>query len=172
MCPSTQCSTISLLFFSLSVIDLVIPEKSYTISVFFNYCADLPEEGRQRQRRRPRKRTWGPGTFRGPLLPDNPTCGLWWGCTQVNSPLWSVLPRIHLQMSQHCNFCCVHSTFFFFLSHKILESFYAWNRYESLVGVRLSFSSGVAPPYPHGLWYSHLLTVILKANTLNFTSKE
>lgn len=34
---------------------------------------------------------------------------------------------------------------FFFLSHKILESIYAWNRYENLVGVRLSFSSGVAP---------------------------
>lgn len=67
--------------------------------------------------------------------------------------------------------CSLNLLLFFFLSHKILESIYAWNRYENLVGVRLSFSSGVAPPYPHGLWYNHLLTVVLKANTLNFMGK-
>lgn len=72
MCPSMRRSTISLLFFSLSVIDLVILEKSYKISVFFNYCAGLAEEGRQGQKRRPGKRTGGPGMFGVPLLPDDP----------------------------------------------------------------------------------------------------
>lgn len=60
---------------------------------------------------------------------------------------------------------------FFFLSHKISESIYAWNRYENLVGVRLSFSSGVSPLYSHGLCCNRLLTVILIANSLNFMSK-
>ena len=67
--------------------------------------------------------------------------------------------------------CSLNFLLFFFLNHKILESIYAWNRHENLVGVRLSFSSGVAPPYPHGLWYNRLLTVVLKANTLNFMGK-
>lgn len=173
MCPSMRCSTISPLFFSLSVIDLVILEKYYKISVFFNYCLGLPKEGRQGRKRRPGKRIEGPGTFGVPLLADDSIVVRFEPWPQMCPGCLHDLIWIWTSSSWALQFLLCSLNFFFFSSHKILEPIYARNRYENLVGVRLSFSSGASPPplNSHGLWYKHLLTVILTANTLNFMSK-
>lgn len=154
MCPSMRCSTSSPLFFSLSVIDLVILEKYYKNLFFFFFFAIIAwafprKQGRDRReglRREFRVRV--PLGCRSWLIMPSVMRDLDYDHKHAQGgsriPIPSKLPVLQVEMSQCSSFCCVHWTFFF-SSHKILESIYAWNRYENLVGVRLSFSSGVSP---------------------------
>lgn len=136
-------------FFPLSVIDLVILEKYYRISVFCGFFPQLLHGtcwGRKAE-----EKAWEEnlrsGTFGVLLLADNPNWCLVWTLT-ISVPRLAPQSDLSFHVSMlKCISTAVSAVFteLFFLRHTIFKSIYAWNRQENLVGVRLSFSSGVSP---------------------------